>query len=441
MSVQTKKYDNGFRVVYQKSVGCSDTTSIQVFCNIGSIHEPEESRGSAHFIEHMCFNGTKKLKTSRNVNLIFDKTGSVSNAFTDRRYTLYFVTTDKTNASLCISTLADMLLNSVFDKNVYLKEREVVKEEAIKDEDDYELLAQSTADKQLYAGSPYENTVDELKYHVGKLNLKYENVLKTYKKYYIPSNLILSVCSSLSFDEVCKFAEQSDFVKQCHTEPIPALNLYIKPQTDVVYYIQKRHTTPAHLCIGFRSCSMTNADKYPIKLLKTILSGKINSRMFMILREENGLTYTSYANTDFFEHLGDFKLYAECESSKLMKNGAKPGVFPILTHMIDDLIKNGVTEEEITTAKGFIKGMNKMNSEDPYVIAKYNGKNTLFGITNAPSYVDKFQKRIQPVTRADIHACIKRYFKREGMVVSVVCGDPPSETELKKFVDKISFSV
>lgn len=440
MSVKTHVYKNGFRVVYQKSSGCSNIASIQVFCDVGSIHEPDESRGSAHFIEHMCFKGTKKLKTSRDVNMIFDKTGSDSNAFTDRRYTCYYVNTDKDNVKLCVSTLADMMLNSVFDKNEYLKEREVVREEAVKDEDDYELLAFTNADKQIYAGSPYANTVDELQYHVGNHILKYENILEIYKKYYVPSNMILSICCSLPFEDICKFVEQSDFTNANNREPRTALNLCITPQTDVIYSIVKKPTNPTHLCIGFRSCSLSHVDKYPMKLLKHILSGGITSRMFMILREDNGLTYTSYAYSDFFEHMGDFKLYAECDTARFFKNGSKPGVFPLLTKMINDLLQHGITEEELKIAKGFMKGLQKMKGEDSSIIAKYNGKNQLFGTTNAPSYVDKYEKLIEPITKEQIYLCVKKYFKREGMVVSIISATHPSEKQISKFVDKINFS-
>ena len=138
----TKTYKNGFRIVYEKtSVPSSNITSLQVFCNIGSIHEPDESRGSAHFIEHMCFKGTKNFKNAKEVNQLFDETGSQSNAYTDRRYTCYYADTDKANARRCISVFADMLLNSVFDKTEYMKERDVVREEMVKDADDYELIA------------------------------------------------------------------------------------------------------------------------------------------------------------------------------------------------------------------------------------------------------------------------------------------------------------
>jgi predicted Zn-dependent peptidase len=158
--------------------------------------------------------------------------------------------------------------------------------------------------------------------------------------------------------------------------------------------------------------------------------------MFMILREENGLTYSSYAYTDFFEHMGDFKMYAECDSSKVFKNGSGLGVFPLLCKMICDLLKNGVSDDEMKTAKGFIEGSQKMNAEDPYVIAKYNGKNLLFGTINAPKYMSKYKKLIEPITKENVNDCIKKYFRKEGMVVSVVSSNQLSEKSLRKVVDK-----
>jgi len=438
MTTTTKTYENGFRIVYEKPViALSNIASLQVFCDIGSIHEPEESRGSAHFIEHMCFKGTNRLKTSKEVSQIFDETGSVSNAYTDRRYTCYYAETDKSNVKTCISVLADMLLNSVFDKTEYAKERDVVKEEMVKDADDYELLALENADKQIYAGSPYEHSVDELKYHEGKHALKYENILEIYKKYYVPANFILSVCSNIPFETICKYVEQSDFTKPVNREPRPFINLCLKPQTDVVYCLEKRTTNPVHICIGFRTCQLMHSDKYCLKLLKTVLSGKINSRMFMLLREENGLTYSSYAYTDFFEHMGDFKMYAECDPEKFFKNGSKLGVFPLLCQMICDLLKDGITKDEMILAKGFTQGSQKINAENSSVIAKYNGKNALFNNLSAPKYADKYKTLIEPITLKDIHQCIRKYFCREGMVVSVVSADPPSKKQLCKFVDKV----
>ena len=43
----------------------------------------------------------------------------------------------------------------------------------------------------------------------------------------------------------------------------------------------------------------------------------MSSRLFMILREENGLTYTSSINTTFFKDIGSFIIYAETNNKKV----------------------------------------------------------------------------------------------------------------------------
>jgi hypothetical protein len=68
-------------------------------------------------------------------------------------------------------------------------------------------------------------------------------------------------------------------------------------------------------------------------------------------------------------------------------------------------------------------------------VAKYNGKNELFGNLDAPSYQDKFGRMIKPITKADVDACIRKYLKKEGMVVSIVSSNPPSERQLRKVID------
>ena len=59
--------NNGFRLLYEQSKTGSETASIQIFCDFGSIHEKDQFRGAAHFIEHMCFKvhcGQRRLITN-----------------------------------------------------------------------------------------------------------------------------------------------------------------------------------------------------------------------------------------------------------------------------------------------------------------------------------------------------------------------------------------
>jgi predicted Zn-dependent peptidase len=151
----------------------------------------------------------------------------------------------------------------------------------------------------------------------------------------------------------------------------------------------------------------------------------------MLLREENGLTYSSYAYTDFFEHMGDFKIYAECDNSKVFYNGSvtqgakgikgikAPGVFPLLIGLIEDLVKNGIKQDELTMAKSYLKNKMRMKSEDCDALAKHNGKLALFGLEHIP-FSDVYKKCIEPITKKEMDACIKKYFRQDRTNLSEI---------------------
>ena len=428
MSCKTHTYNNGFRLIYEKAPFNTKQISINVFCDIGSIHEPTETmKGSAHFIEHMCFKGTKDLKDTRTLSLVFDKSGAFLNAYTDRRYTCYYASGLAEHMCDYVNTIGDMLLNSVFDKTQYDKEHDVVREEMTKDADDAETTVLENADRLLYAGSTFANPVDLLKYHEGVHALKHADVLEMYNTYYVPSRFILSICSANSFEEIKRCVDASPFAKskKVSATPIPPLILAVTPQTGVQYCIAKQPgITPAHICIGFRTCAITNNDRYCLKVLKNILSETMNARLFFLLREDNGLSYTSNAVCDYFEHMGDFKIYAECDNSKVFTNKrTKPGVFPLLMGMIEDLVKNGITQDELNMTKSYLKSKMLMKAEDCDVLAKHNGKLALFGLEDT-RFSSVYKKYIEPITKKQMDACIRKYFRRDGMTVSVISSDP-----------------
>ena len=437
--MKTRTYDNGFRVVHEKSFHGSQIASIQVICDVGSIHEPADSRGAAHFIEHMCFKGTPTHPSSYEISSLIDTTGSYVNAFTDRRYTKYYIDTTTEHVPKYINLLSDMLLNSVFDKGEYTKERNVVKEEMIQDADDAEETALKNADAVIFAGSHYEYPVDELKYHSGKHALQYDKLVEMYRTFYIPNRMILSVCSANSFDAICEAVNKSSFSKERHKElrgcP-PAVDLSLKPQYETVYKIAKMPINPAHICVGFRTCSIYDADRYSLKMLKKILSGSMSSRLFMILREENGLTYSSYTESEHYENAGNFVFYAECDSTKVFTNGraSSHGVYPLIMKLIHDLVKDGITKEELEIAKSSYRGTMAVSRESAESIASYNAKNILYQRSDAPSFENRYKTYVDSMTVVDINACIKKYFRHENMVVSVVGRAPPSQKMLEKYV-------
>ena len=79
MTITTHIFPNGFRLIHEK-VENHAVSSINVFCDVGSIYEPKNLKGASHFIEHMCFKGTKKVPVPRDIFLTYDKSSTINNA-------------------------------------------------------------------------------------------------------------------------------------------------------------------------------------------------------------------------------------------------------------------------------------------------------------------------------------------------------------------------
>jgi predicted Zn-dependent peptidase len=432
--IEKYTFDNGFRVIYEKTTNKLPISSIHCYVDLGSINETNNNRGSSHLIEHMLFKGTKHFKNSKDIFLKYDSIGAYFNAYTEKQLTCYTIKTQDFYINNCIYVLSDMLLNSTINKNEFEKEKNVVIEENIQGEDDIEDLINNMSDKLLYKNTVLEYPVDNISYHY-KGSLQHDEILKIYKQYYIPSNFVLSIVSNVSFKKILLFLKNTFFVKKNNKiTTIKNNENFIIPTTikghnieniRIPYFQKKDGLNTTHIIIAFKTCSQYNInDKYILKILKNILAGPFSSRLFMLLREKNGLTYTSSVNTNFYKCGGDFEIYIEVDKSKIIKNDKKDGVFPIIIKLLNELIKDGITNEELIIIKQYLKGKLIIKTEDNDVLCSHNGENYLFNIEEC-SYSNIYDKYYKNISKKMVDDIIKKYFTKENMVVSIISGELP----------------
>ena len=437
MTINTHNYPNGFRLIHEKVTNHS-ASSLNVFCDVGSIYEPNNLKGASHFIEHMCFKGTKKVPVPKDIFLTYDKVGAYLNAYTEKRYTCYTVKCDSDYLENIIEMVADMMLNSTFNKTEFKKEEHVVIEENIKSEDTPVNLMYDQLTEMIYKGSSFENNVDMLSYHGTKFD--YEDVLEFYKLFYKPSRMVFSIATSCSFNEIKRYLETTDFVKQTSNAieipPEFMIKPCIKPQEEMRVKIKEmKGYRTSHIGISFR---VETTDKYIINLFTSVMSGPMSSRLFNLLREKNGLTYTSYVTTNYHKEYGDITFYAETEKNKVLKNGHKMGVLPLLIGEFNHLLSVGVTKKEVETAKKYKNGVLKIASEDIDNLTAHNGENYLIhpneGIV---SFKHLYDKHYKDITTNEINAVIKKYIRPSLMSVSIVGPKITSENNIRDLLGKL----
>ena len=84
-----EKLDNGIKFVNITDEKIEKSYLI-VSVNIGSLADPVEFQGMAHFLEHMLFLGSKKYPNESYFDEFLSKNGGYSNAYTDTYQTVYY---------------------------------------------------------------------------------------------------------------------------------------------------------------------------------------------------------------------------------------------------------------------------------------------------------------------------------------------------------------
>ncbi|AEY98680.1 FAGL138Cp [Eremothecium gossypii FDAG1] len=101
------------------------TASVGIFVDAGSRAENVRNNGTAHFLEHLAFKGTKN-RTQVGIELEIENLGSHLNAYTSRENTVYYAKSLQEDIPRALDVLSDILTRSVLDPKAVERERDVI---------------------------------------------------------------------------------------------------------------------------------------------------------------------------------------------------------------------------------------------------------------------------------------------------------------------------
>lgn len=411
MSIKNYTFKNGLKLVYQRN--SSPVSALEIFVKVGSINEPKRLGGLSHFIEHLIFKGTEDNPASNIISQIFDSKGAYINAHTLLDHTVYTVKCDSSYLEICMGTLLDMLFNSLMDKKEISKERNVVIEEINIHKDSPVSRTYEAIYKLMYGssglGRPIGGTPSKIK------NYTYNDIISYYKYFYVPKKMVISVCSNISFKRIIKIIER--FIKPTKSikvkKYIPTLTFQTKPNS-IKCINNKLEKT--YLAIGFRICNRFSPDYFGLDLLRVILTGNMSSLLFMELREKNGLTYTVGIDFSTYDTVGNFTVITNVDRNRLITNGKEIGAVNIIIDIFRKLKMTGITAHQLKIAKGYLKGVLSLSTEDTFNVSNINGARVLFNNPDKKIPLGKiYEKRYKSITVPQINSLLNKYFIQENM--------------------------
>ncbi len=134
-AVRIGKLPNGLTYYIRHNALPENRANFYIAQKVGSVQEEENQRGLAHFLEHMCFNGTDHFPGDKLLNFcerIGVKFGQNLNAYTSTDETVYNiddVPVTETNVDSCLLILRDWADGLTLDPTEIDKERGVIHEE------------------------------------------------------------------------------------------------------------------------------------------------------------------------------------------------------------------------------------------------------------------------------------------------------------------------
>jgi predicted Zn-dependent peptidase len=410
---QKTTLDNGLRVLTQ-TMPHTRSVSICIFVGVGSRYESEPQAGVSHFIEHLCFRGTTKRTTSREISEAIEGVGGIINAGTDKELTVYWCKVAQPHLTLALDVLADILLHARFDPADIERERQVITEEINMSRDSPSQLVNMLIDELLWPQHPLGRDVAGTKESVAAISR--EMIVDYLAQQYLPANTVVSVAGAAEQKEMISAVEQV-LGKWTARKANPSYSPY-KERRFPRLRIEKKETEQAHLCLALSGLPLLHPKRFSLDLLNVILGEGMSSRLFTEIRDRLGLAYNIYSYVEHLSDTGSVTVYAGVEPKNLQLT-----IKAILEQLAR--LKEAIPQAELTKAKELAKGRLLLGMEDSRSVAGWMGGQEI--LTQRILSVDQVLAIIDAITAEEIQQLARELLVSSQLrlaVVGPVAGEP-----------------
>jgi predicted Zn-dependent peptidase len=404
---QKTTLDNGLRILTSEMPHTRSVT-VGFFLGLGSRYEPDELGGISHFIEHMLFKGTAKRPTAKEIAIAIEGIGGIFNAGTGREMTTYWAKVAQPHLPIAQDVLVDMLRHATFDPQEVEKERRVIIEEIHMTRDTPDEWVFSLATRLLWPGHPLGRDVAGTEESVGRVGR--EDLLATLRRYYHPRNAVVAVAGNVQHEEIV--GQIADYLDDWDPGELSSYLPLEDEQTESRACVESRDTEQANLCLNIPGLPYTHPDRFTFQMLGAVLGQGMSSRLFLEIREKQGLAYSVHAYHSHLRDTGVMGVYAGVDPQRIEK-----AITAILAEL-DRLRQELVDEEELTKTKEFAKGRLLLHMENTHAVAAWLGSQEL--LTGEVLTVDEVVERVDAVTAEDLQRVAQEFFRPGRLNLAVI---------------------
>jgi zinc protease len=411
---QTFTLKNGMQVVVIRNPRAAVITHM-VWYKVGAADEPAGQSGIAHYLEHLMFKGTKKLKAGL-FSKIVARNGGRENAFTSQDYTAYFQVVASDRLETMMRHEADRMTGLVLSKEIIEPERGVVLEERRSRTDSRPTaILWEQARAALYQNHPYRVPIIGWAHEIKALSR--DQIIAFYRKYYRPNNAILVVAGDISVEQLKPLAEK--YYGAVPARPVPKRIRPMEPPQKAARRVTRIDARVRQASFGrmYLAPSYNHGDRkhvYALQVLSQILSGGATSRLNKSLSIDQKIADGVGAGYDpmVVDH-ATFYVYASPRAGVSVEK-----VETAMDAELRKLLDKGVTAEEVARAKQRLRDAAIYARDSLSTGARILGRALAVGLSI--NDVESWPERIGAVTVEQVNAAARAVLKRNSSVTAVL---------------------
>ncbi len=404
---QITQRSDGLTVITAE-IPAAQTVTHSLMFRAGSRYENPQRWGLAHFFEHMLFKGTKNYPDPQSLASDIDALGGIQNAYTWNEVISVWIKGARTHLDKIFEINAEKVIHPLFPEREVPKELKVVIEEYRMNYDDPGWVEREW-ERELLCGQ--RGTLDALGEEETIREFTHADVLAHFQTFSAPNGVSV-LAGGVTHAEHLALAEKYLQFKNLAKPPVVPPVDFQKLGTEKVVLVERPQFTQANVTLGTAICGLDSSELPAFRMLGTVLSGGMSTRLFQELREKNSLCYTVGAGGVHFSDFGVWSIDGGMNIDNVEKS-----VELMLTEL-RKLREELVTPAELAKAKSSAKGRLAIASENTQFICDAYARRFL-----ATGQIETITDTIaanEQVTAEQIQTVAQKYFAPERLRLGVI---------------------
>ena len=408
-NANTLQLNNGLTLIHQY-LPATPVVVTDVWIEAGTIAEPQEWSGMAHFLEHMIFKGSPDVMVGE-FDWLIENTGGAANASTSYDYAHFYLTTAASHLEHTLPALADILLRANIPDEEFIREREVVIEEIYSSNDDPDFLGFQALCQNIYQCHPYRRPILGDKEQL----LEYTpNQMRCFHRtHYQPEKMTVVMIGDIKQEQALTMVDDnfSKFSDRSECPPVivdsEPTAIAIRRQELHIPRIEHARLLMGWICPG----SQYLEEAIALDLIALVLTGGRSSGLVRELREERQLVMDIDCNLSLQKDSSLFTINDWLETENLEM------VEAIISDRLSQLQNNHIPEIEIIRSKRQLINDYIFSTETPSQLANIYGFYNIIANASDSALYPQIVSQLQP---EQLQAIALRYLSPERYAITVL---------------------